>query len=135
MPRKNLKEEILQKLLITVRTQEPVNRKVPIVFSSRDLSDDMDEYVVSVRRELRTLRQMKVINYKVIDRLKGTYKLTLPEVKDKYTKQNLIEMLIAGIEKVRTKERPSHSLDVHKWLTNAANRNFSKARHTEEKSG
>jgi len=133
MTRRNLKEEILQKLLITVRTQEPVNRKVPIVFSSRDLSDDMDEYVVSVRRELRTLRQMKVINYKVTNRLEGIYKLL--QVEGKYTKQNLIEMLIAGIEKVRTKERPSHSLDVHKWLTNVANRNLSKARHTEKKSG
>jgi hypothetical protein len=78
---KNLKVAILYELLDQVHKTAEVNRKKPIIFSSSSLAENLGVYQPSVSRELRTLKQINLLRYEIVDRLKGEYKLLLQSPK------------------------------------------------------
>jgi hypothetical protein len=93
-----------------------------IRFTNQQLTEiEPDLYKISVTRELRQLKQDKLINYEVSNKIQGKYVLLLLDEKEKFNKTNFIKMFTNAISVVEANQRITPTSTVAKMLANVRN--------------
>lgn len=94
-----------------VRLSQELSQKKRIHFNIKNLvSWENDEYSMSISRELRRLKQNKLINYVVTNKCKGEYDL-LPISGRKYNEKIIGEMLERAVVIVKGESRKYNSFN------------------------
>lgn len=119
----NIKLIIAQYLLDIVYNRERITRSEPVTFSVEDIIkwSELDLYKVTVARELRKLKAERLLNYTVIDRLKGKYALQLPlesefPKNERYSRKRFFKMLELLIVTLESRIKPTLVSTVRKML-------------------
>ncbi len=131
-PPANLKMKIL--LLIRNRAEQAVRitRQKPLLLGNQELTEGLpDEYKISIFRELRALRQLCVLEFKV--KVKGhgaEYEFYFST--ERLTKKVFLKKLDEGIEMITKQSKHTIASDVRNLFDELRNRRLSEIRPESE---